>query len=626
MGLLVEYRSGSDTAVVRTDGSVPAIVWLEWCRIVRDAAPLGTENGDEVELPWYSFLGLAKQLRLLKKQYGFSIGYSEQARELVQAYASDERRVDEARQGLAPRLITEGQLRDRLLEKGWDFNKRELKDYQVANALDLINLAYGADFSVPGAGKTTVALAVTLSVMPADSTMLVVAPKNAFSAWDQVLRECLSQPCEPFVRLGVTNGSRGVRDELARNPKRALISYGQLARAQAEIADFVSRQPTHMILDESHRIKGGEDSASGNAALLIGHLAVRRDILSGTPMPNSLPDLANQFEYLWPAHGLSQRIVTAQGAREAVGSLYVRTKKSQLLLPPVQTTYASVPMSDAQKMLYGLLRDDVLVQLRGLNRRFMPATANASVMRLLQAAIDPQAAALAIYGGPTAGTAHADDLRDVCRLVVEEDISPRMGAVLEQAKQLIEQGKKVVIWAPFRRTVERLNAALADLGYRPQMIHGDVPAGDEDDPTTREGIIFLFKTKPEYRVIVANPAAGGEGISLHSVCHDALYVGRTYNAAHYLQSRDRIHRLGLAPEQVTTITVFEAQTPRSLGSIDMSVRQRLDFKVAQMDAVFNDPDLRAIQLESATADPTLDDGLTREDLLDLFHQLGGRDE
>ena len=38
--------------------------------------------------------------------------------------------------------------------------------------------------------------------------------------------------------------------------------------------------------------------------------------------------------------------------------------------------------------------------------------------------------------------------------------------------------------------------------------------------------------------------SASEGISLHKVCKRALYLDRTYNAAQYLQSRDRIHRIG----------------------------------------------------------------------------------
>ena len=41
----------------------------------------------------------------------------------------------------------------------------------------------------------------------------------------------------------------------------------------------------------------------------------------------------------------------------------------------------------------------------------------------------------------------------------------------------------------------------------------------------------------------SNPASTAESISLHEVCNHALYLDRNYNAAQFLQSQDRMHRL-----------------------------------------------------------------------------------
>jgi SNF2 family DNA or RNA helicase len=109
------------------------------------------------------------------------------------------------------------------------------------------------------------------------------------------------------------------------------------------------------------------------------------------------------------------------------------------------------------------------------------------------------------------------------------------------------------------------------------FIHGGVDTGDENDDDTREGKIKLFHDDPNVRVLVANPAAASEGISLHRVCHHALYLDRTFNAAHYLQSEDRIHRFGLLPDQVTTVEIVEC-----VGSVDETVRGRLGFKIGKM--------------------------------------------
>jgi hypothetical protein len=189
------------------------------------------------------------------------------------------------------------------------------------------------------------------------------------------------------------------------------------------------------------------------------------------------------------------------------------------------------------------------------------------------------------------------------------------------ARSVVDQGRKVVIWAPFTHTIERLAERLSDVGS--YFIHGAVGTGDDAEVDTREGIIRRFHEDDTKRVLVANPAAGGEGISLHRVCHDAIYVGRTYNAAHYLQSRYRIHRLGLPPDAVTRITHLESLASARLGSIDLSVRRRLQWKIDQMALALNDRELRALALESDEADPRLDDGLTLDDLVDLHAELAG---
>ena len=95
-----------------------------------------------------------------------------------------------------------------------------------------------------------------------------------------------------------------------------------------------------------------------------------------------------------------------------------------------------------------------------------------------------------------------------------------------------------------------------------------------------------IKRTQEAMVMVLNPAAASEAISLHKVCHHAIYVDRSFNAAHYLQSEDRIHRLGLKPDEVPTIEIVECR-----GTIDEVVNQRLTIKVATMADALNDTSL-----------------------------------
>ena len=126
---------------------------------------------------------------------------------------------------------------------------------------------------------------------------------------------------------------------------------------------------------------------------------------------------------------------------------------------------------------------------------------------------------------------------------------------------------------------------LKDLGA--EYIHGGVDAGNENDQDTREGKIKRFHSDPKCMVLVANPAACSEGISLHRICQYAIYLDRSFNAAHYLQSEDRIHRLGLSSDARPTVEFVECE-----DSIDQVVRERLTLKVAIMASALNDSSLK----------------------------------
>lgn len=55
----------------------------------------------------------------------------------------------------------------------------------------------------------------------------------------------------------------------------------------------------------------------------------------------------------------------------------------------------------------------------------------------------------------------------------------------------------------------------------------------------------------QFDVLITNPHTLAESVSLHTVCHDAIYFEYSYNLVHLLQSKDRIHRLGLPDNQYT---------------------------------------------------------------------------
>jgi hypothetical protein len=70
-----------------------------------------------------------------------------------------------------------------------------------------------------------------------------------------------------------------------------------------------------------------------------------------------------------------------------------------------------------------------------------------------------------------------------------------------------------------------------------------------------------------------------------------VYLDRTFNAGHFLQSQDRIHRLGLAEGTETQFTFLISD-----GSIDQVVDQRLREKVVALSILMDDPGLVDVAL------------------------------
>ncbi len=92
----------------------------------------------------------------------------------------------------------------------------------------------------------------------------------------------------------------------------------------------------------------------------------------------------------------------------------------------------------------------------------------------------------------------------------------------------------------------------------------------------RQEILRDFKAG-RFQVLLTNPHTLAESVSLHSVCHNAIYFEYSYNLVHLLQSKDRIHRLGLPEGQYTQYIYLqtEYETEDGTWSMDDAVYRRL---------------------------------------------------
>jgi SNF2 family DNA or RNA helicase len=605
------------TVGARRSPDTPAAFWLqarsEW-------GSDGPQPNEELQIPVERFLHRLAWLAPACRVYGVSLQWEDGAEALVRRHRS-ERGLLSATLGAPATAIDV----DAALDQTRWVDTPPLKGFQKRDLAVLLGLPHGANFSVPGAGKT----AVTLALYAAEyargrvARLLVIAPPSAFESWEQEIeRRLLPTPTVHFY------DGKAVPDDaeiVVLNYQRMLVSY-------EGVAAWALRGPTQVVLDEAHRVKRGRAGMWGSAALDIGFLAARRDILTGTPAPQSPRDLGALLDFLWWGRGHevlpSEALVAdptetaVRSVAEAIRPLFVRTTKEDLKLPEMRPVIVPVPLEGLHRDVYKALRSEYAGQMGRLERATWSRMGRV-VMYLLEAATNPGLLAagstsvdppefrhppLPIPDGSTLGElVAAYGSYETPRKLI------RLAELLEANRQ---QGRKTLVWSNFIRSLTQLERMLA--GLKPAVVHGGIPLGRGTVVAgrTREDELERFRTRDDCWVLLANPAAMAEGISLHTVCQDAIYLERTFNAGQYLQSLDRIHRLGL--EQDVRITFLVTK-----DTIDEVVAERVGTKAKRLFAMLDDPSELAMALpdEEQVGDPL--DVSDAADIAALFAHLRG---
>ncbi|MFL5350689.1 MAG: DEAD/DEAH box helicase [Hyalangium sp.] len=617
----IRIRSHPSPAAITVErgADVPEDFWL---RVQTEWGTSGRYSADVLETPLELFLSRLDWLKPTCQLHGVSVEWDERCKELLRAAIAEKQAL---RQSLStPQPQDEGAAAARL-ERSRFF--RELRPFQRRDLARLLSLRNGANFSVPGAGKTTVAYAIYEAERVAGrvARLLVVAPLSAFEAWEQEAVASLRPP--PRVHRYGGGPIPGDCEVL-------LINYQRLAASMESLSAWLSARPAHLILDEAHRMKKGQAGQWGAACLRLSQLAARRDILTGTPAPQGTGDLEALFNFLWPgqarrllpAAALSRNPPPDAGAQvaRAIAPLFARTTKRELGLRAPQFNVLLVPMGKIHAQIYKALRDQYDGQFPLERRaRLDLAQMGQVVMYLLEAATNP--ALLAV------GASEYDPLefRHPPLSIPEGSPLPRLLAdygTYETPRKFVELarlvrdnarlGRKTLVWTHFVRNLQILERQFA--GLNPAVIHGGIPPAQSATGSgrTREQELARFREEPSCAVLLANPAATSEGISLHHWCHDAVYLERTFNAGQYLQSVDRIHRLGLGPDQETRITFLVSE-----GTIDEVVDRRVGEKAERLGTMLDDPDIRTMALpDDDDYGAALD---SEEDLVALFAHLRG---
>lgn len=487
---------------------------------------------------------------------------------------------------------------------------RHLKPHQVKSLLHLIAARNSANFSVPGSGKTSVVLAGYAWMKDRNEcdALFVVGPPSCFAPWQTEYEAVMGAAPRSVVLAG---GNRSVRQAAYCATKENaadlyLTTFQTLQRDWELVQTLFQTQGIRffLVIDEAHYIKQ-PDGVWAAAIKEIAPYAAARCVLTGTPFPKSYQDGFNLFDILWPrALPISTKsrfqIINAESRRDlaaaaselkaCIGPLFYRVRKHDLgLTVPVLHDPILVPMRPVERRIYDAIIDrieflneteyfenvDTLMRLRkGRITRLRQAT---SFVPLLRTALES-------YNEELLAT-RKDIAADIADYGARE-IPAKADALLTLARPILDRGQKVLVWSNFVGTLKFLHKLIARAGYGVKMIYGATPTQSDnvEEALTREGIIREFKRQDSgINVLIANPAACAESISLHTACSHAIYYDLSYNCAQYLQSLDRIHRVGGSETKEAHYYFLQSQ-----DSIDQDIAANLAAKQAKMSALIDE--------------------------------------
>ena len=527
---------------------------------------------------------------------------------------------------------------------GW-LESRALRDHQLRGAAHALTAINCANFSVPGAGKTATALAVACAHLASQTIdcVFVVGPLACFRPWEEEARLALGGT----LRTSRVRGSKAERKDQygAVGPgSLTVMSYATAASDQLYLTTLFRTFKVMLIVDESHRVKRFRGGLWAPALVSLAQNAAVRMILSGTPMPQSGRDLFSQLNILWPGELLTgSRDAFASKVKrsfssvvEDVGPFMSRTSKAELGLPPYHVHTHEVQLKGTQAEIYRLIESRFRERIENAESwsEKIAALKRGRPIRLLQAAANPDLlnSSDQYYGIPVLPATNPT-LMERLHSFRHNEVPEKTKFALELIRDIAGRNEKVVCWSNFVPNLDHLSYLVRkSVGIPCFQIDGRVPASRDSMHTdslvvaeeagevdTRERIIARFLSSDGPGVLVTNPASCSESISLHSTCRNAIYLDRTFDCALFLQSIDRIHRLGLPDDAVVNIHLLLSTTENGV-TIDGLVHESLTRKEEAMKALLESAELKPLALSEDPLDDAEGDG---EDLAVILRYLLG---
>ena len=362
-----------------------------------------------------------------------------------------------------------------------------------------------------GLGKTIQAIAALriLVLQRRAERALVVVPAGLIAQWREAIERWA-----PELRVSTVRGPSVERVWQWRTPAHIhLVSYDTLrADTTANPASPPRRQTWDaVVLDEAQRIKNRDSDVSRACKLLPRR---RAWALTGTPLENSIDDLASVLEFVQTDadDDLPRGPLVGPALRARQREVQLRRRRADVLpeLPPLTTTRIPLTLTGRQRDSYERAEREGLIGLRERGDAVRIENVLELVIRLKQ----------------------------ICNVCPVSGRSAKLDDLSERIETLAAEGHRALIFTQFVDERFGARAIASRLGaFRPLVYTGELSAAE------REAVIARFRERPEHTTLILSLRAGAEGLNLQEASY-VFHFDRWWNPARERQAEGRSHRLG----------------------------------------------------------------------------------
>ena len=417
-----------------------------------------------------------------------------------------------------------------------------------------------------GLGKTiqTIAALRILTLQGRLERCLLVVPASLIVQWRRAINQWA-----PELRISTVRGAQTERAWQWAAPAHIhLTSYGTLREDFTSNPQSPPRRVTWdaVVLDEAQTIKNRDADISRKCKLLPRR---RAWALTGTPLENTVDDLASILEFLTPFadNDAPRRLFPGPALSERHRALQLRRKKSQVLpqLPPKLVSEVTLELVDEQRQVYERAEREGILRLRERGEDLHIENILELILRLKQ----------------------------ICNFCPTNGASAKLNDLVERLRTLTAEGHRALIFSQFADETFGAQAITAQLGaFHPLIYTGALSTAERDQ------VIEDFKRDTDRKALVLSLRAGGQGLNLQEASY-VFHFDRWWNPAVEHQAEDRSHRMG----QIFPVNVFKYVC-------EDTIEERIDEILRRKQSLFDElVDDVSIDLRTR---------LTSHELFDLF--------